>query len=915
MATVGKVTKNKEKYIVEFESDSDSDSIVGHVISKNDQLLLQLNENPLEEKEITLHIEQSSSKDKSVKNVLIDDGSKWRGSGHSDEYIAFDYGKSVEFNQVYLEYDANRIENCSIYTSDDNESWKRCCNTTCPKKGPYGIMFSATKARYWKFFIHHAHGDKKWIGLNFIRFEFDPMALDSSDSETESESDVSTDTMSTISDPSSIESMSETEQSFEQKAEGEDFKDFLKLINFNTSGLERAKKLYTTGRYAMAMYEFKVYLLNKFRNLDCPDFDRMKDIKHPNNTTWAQSAVGHIKKKHYQNSKRFKFDDIYGITETSYPPKCDEDIDWLASVDKKTLPSMVRYYKWKFCMGFPVNFWYTGNIAYIRKWMSMTAHFCDHHYDQVKDWDKNKFDKFKGFSGVAECRWNDQADTAFGQAKRMMTMIKTIALFCKRDKYIGETDKNAFTVNEKYKDAWETSLRPVAGSVPQECIDAIDTGFLCSILRSLVYDHPLAILDRYGEPGPNSNQAMRGYEALGMVVKYLIPFKHVKNSLQAQTEKLLEMFNTIAFNGDGTMLETSVNYNIGDAEALQSTINLIGKDFPRWSKKTQKLVDDWYTIFHNLHGPTGILPQIGNNKRKEHHTSNMSVVEREIGHGKLMVPSSGSIAYPYGGLFVLRDKGIDPKRVYALFSLMRKNTGHFTHDTCGLQVFAQGRTMLGYAGGSKYGQYANKDMEDVSDYYSESNTAKTNTVLVDGLGQSHWEKAANVGFTQPVEHVWASNDETTFVSGKYRKELGYGTDKKRIIDNVSHERSVVLFHKYGILVVNDEMKAKKKHWYQQVWHVHDSYRDQDVHVKDDHVYTTSTFGNFKMFFIGDDYKIHRYYKQKKPFHAGWFENSGGVELHVAFKSEKLATVIDTRQVVDKITDKIIHLKDGTTISV
>lgn len=261
---------------------------------------------------------------------------------------------------------------------------------------------------------------------------------------------------------------------------------------------------------------------------------------------------------------------------------------------------------------------------------------------------------------------------------------------------------------------------------------------------------------------------------------------------------------------DGAGSESSYNYMFGSTLDYQRFLDLSERtgEHYSWKDFLQKRLASRIEFQRNIGTPTGhnlVLCKGSANRRKGDFA--FSYVDEN--------PPTGytSIAFPYHGLFIMRDNWTR-NALYMAVHCTRRGAGHESEDGNKFVMEAYGRQMLvsspGEHGlfGSSWGQ---------------------NTINIDSLGQSRRRLPRHGIYDSPAPGEWKTFDAADDVTTIY--DSGYGVEEKKYRPwekrlpalNTRHVRQIHFDKKAKIWIMVDtllpEPDDKAEHTYTQVWNL------------------------------------------------------------------------------------------------
>ena len=559
------------------------------------------------------------------------------------------------------------------------------------------------------------------------------------------------------------------------------------------------------GSDAALAAAYRARLVNRLRALDLGTFGWHDYKLHPRQSKIAELLVGRLAPADYRRSGGgLDFVDLYGLSGPL------ERLDWLAKPTGDDVGANTEYGGWMFAIPLATRYQQTGDPVYLRRWCELTAAFCR---DQKRAVEGLPAAARRTHSpAVALCNWSTEAGSALCQGDRVENIVKCLAVFAKCLPGAAQPPD------------WPRVLAPVAGPASAEGLALIPADALAAIVVSLVQDHPEALLRRYLRAGAVPNQRRNGLTALARLAQ-VCPEAKAAPELARQVALAWEDYAAGMFHADGGMLEPSLNYNAGDARAIEELARSLAPDPPAWATRLVAKVAAWRALAAALRTPLGGEPQIGNS-----HVANAPAIWRDAAaraawaeaNPPPVTPAFGSVAFPYSGYYVQRSGwGLDD--LYLFFNGARAARGHANRDHNAVQMTAYGRHLLVAGGPPTYGKPTTPEGKAADDYLSEASTFKHNTLALDSRSQTKAGPVAQMVHPEPIPARWHASAHFDLVEGYYDQGYGAGYNASvtplKPLDDVAHHRLVVFVRAARLWLLADIVadEQNRGHRATQVW--------------------------------------------------------------------------------------------------
>jgi len=284
---------------------------------------------------------------------------------------------------------------------------------------------------------------------------------------------------------------------------------------------------------------------------------------------------------------------------------------------------------------------------------------------------------------------------------------------------------------------------------------------------------------------------------------------------------------------DGSDMEQSFNYNatiIDVGMAINSLFQSAGMTLPDWVTEYSVAMRNRFRFMLSIVRPNRMMPGLDLSSDKDAGSIVTSyqgylqdVLAQQInnhiwGMGTGAEPAFTSIAFPFGGFYIIRD-GWDANSNHLFMKGSRMGKGHMDESGNQIQVTAYGRTMLIDSGGS----YAAAPQYDYRHY-----SFGHNTIIVDGKSQCMGGEHSPA-YNNTVGTRWHSSNQFDFIEGVFGSDLGSGYGNGSItISGVTHRREVIFLRQQKLYLVIDRIKSSASHTYKQIWNFDPTYAESEV---------------------------------------------------------------------------------------
>jgi hypothetical protein len=397
---------------------------------------------------------------------------------------------------------------------------------------------------------------------------------------------------------------------------------------------------------------------------------------------------------------------------------------------------------------------------------------------------------------------------------------------------------------------WISSLATL-GNDPQ-----IPDEFLANLLISIMRDHASVMIDNPRRYTPNQFfHVALALTSLGIILPeyrtssacYLIGIERLETSMHTTAAK------------DGSDMEQSFNYNSGLPGRFYDLLRLYeGETTPR-IESLLEIVHRRCRFLAAMTSPLGTWPQIAKTHGDDvteklaewaglFGLDDVKAVARAREQASLetdaVLPAqtapvgtlgTGSIAFPYGGYYVLRT-GYDVDDVFMLFKASRQAIGHMHEDCNSFALFAYGRRLLIDSGNYNYADDVESQRKNRYFFSSMSH----NTVTIDGMSQARLGLQDHTDLNlleAPIDARWYDSSTVAVVEGFYADGYTAATahpaprDASRL--DGSHHR-IIVWLKPDIWIVIDRLildgKAGADHHFTSHWQLSPDFQESDLEV-------------------------------------------------------------------------------------
>ena len=649
-------------------------------------------------------------------------------------------------------------------------------------------------------------------------------------------------------------------------------KEFLKLIDLHSTGMEKAQEFFLAGNYDDAVEAVaEIYR------------ERLKHISGE----WNQSPEDYVKRADEILENR--------ITLLGMEPDCPGDpIDWVyySKGDKQWQSHLGYMY---FTENLLLAYEATGEQKYIDKWNKIHMEFLRDHpwgtpdipYSKKLPMYKNEYLPVMGGEGFCP-DYLGGSWISLACASRTGTWLNELSFLAKHGK--------------------------------------LETEVLCNMVASLMTDHFSVLLNapRKGTP----NQFMHTSASMLELGVHFWEFKNAPAAYLVGMDRLEEAFAKCVYD-DGTDIEQSFNYNTGLPREFHKIYTGLGvTDNARINRLLEKIQKRCEYLAQILDGEAS-YPSVA----KSHHGGSfvsklrdycemypqldLSLVKKiaDALENQQDDPTLPRYAdFPYGGYSVVRDDW-SPMTRYLLFKYSRWSPGHKHEDANSLVLSAFGREMLIDSGNFNYS--SDEESERRHTYFYSS--CAHNTLDVDGKAQRRMsmEGSLKVDERHPesttnaieyekldavlqlhkiecpgtryhsdhfdlIESVYSDGYQTRVSSNEFTGEVLSG----------KHNRQILFVRECAYIVIDRvEIPDEAEHTFTQYWNYSHTYRPEHFMLDKNYVATQDPNGaNLSLWTLGDSpAKISTLYGEDEPFrgwHAtGYGEMEPAMDVHIQWQGK------------------------------
>lgn len=436
----------------------------------------------------------------------------------------------------------------------------------------------------------------------------------------------------------------------------------------------------------------------------------------------------------------------------------------------------------------------TGNIEYLKKFISIFEDFDTNFVNQYNEYVQNK--------GV------NLADVNVGFFR------------------VGQL-YNDFRLNERFY-----ALMDCMRYKPEEITALYDNLRFAKMLLSCNED---AVSQQTHRKTPNQFEIALTGQARAYVFLQDMPtyIAHYNKFLDSLREHLKE--NILP---DGGAPEMALHYNyefVTFINGIKEPFELLG-DYPDWYKDAQEKAKYRVRMLASVLMPDGTNPNLAEDYTAWDVWSPLKSASDKLGgvdvaeayyarfkEGKDAKPAFTSIAFPYVGYYVMRNNW-DKDSQYLFFTGSRFGAGHVEMNRLEVKYAAFGERLLG----SSPASYSTNHAKFNNYMYS---SVSNNTVRVDDYSQKRTIDAYS-DFSTPEKGIWHSSSNFDYAEGAYTDGYNtfigtWDTRKDVLVADVTHNRGVLMDKENEIAVVTDILSGATSHNYKLAWNFEEKFNTYD----------------------------------------------------------------------------------------
>lgn len=610
--------------------------------------------------------------------------------------------------------------------------------------------------------------------------------------------------------------------------------ELLSLLNPTTAEYASAKASIDQQDYVQTLKNFRNSVINRLRSVDMGQFGPGEANFNPDNILAAQMLVGRFSTTQYNlgHAQQYFFTDYFGMRGDPYTEQAP--ITWFPA-GAPNGDASAQYCDFGVFKQLPAAYLMTSDPIYLQKWFQIFG-----------DFSQNQLNSYKQLSADWQSKVVCNPHNSLGTVARINSTIHTLGAFAK-----------ALPSTTAPSD-WLHALTPRTTALSADSLDIIPELPFYLMMKSWALDYASWLMQIFVPP--RGNPASREYALtyLGLLFNVTAPFQQTAINYPI----FLGSSNDIDGLGNGgmlgdlsstyypneAMLERSFNYMLGLATTDRFFLRIYQPNPPDWVKLFSNNLNAAQKFFAATLTPFQQYPRVGayveqvapavwqtpstwaewlqTGLQKDIAAESIRVCKKtylDCWGAENSMPAFTSIGFPYSGYNIFR-KNWGNQSPYLYFSTGPSSNGHQVADLNSLQLIAYGRPMLVSAGPS-YG-YAGEP-QGMSDYLSDYNTAKTNTIIVNNEPQFRFSvpgnydseyESANQGIL-PARWITTSNYD--FAEGV--EAWGYGPSGGYQVTNLdyNHQRQVIFVRELELWVVVDQMIANRNGIsgnFSQFWH-------------------------------------------------------------------------------------------------
>ena len=591
--------------------------------------------------------------------------------------------------------------------------------------------------------------------------------------------------------------------------------ELLSLLDPASKEYTEVKKWADQGNFVQAMKSYRDLVVYRFRSIDFAQFSPKSHELNPGEVILAEMLVGKMSYTQYlaNYSVSQGFIDYFGLRGN---PHDSQPIQWFPSGG--TPDNSHLYCPFTLPVQLARQYQLSGDPLYLEKWFQI---FSDFSRNQKSQW----LQLNPAIQPQMICGWESGY-----VMDRIVYSMRTLGAFTK------------LLPGGNAPRKWLDVLAPQSGVLPASSLDMIPELDIFQMMKSWVDDYPPILLKRYVPPRFPPSHRDTALQAFGMLLHLTSDFKRSQeltprflgSSKDDDCEfcgGMLGETNT-EFYPDGGLLERSFGYMTGTLTNTKAYIKLYLPNPPDWIQAISVHLSRAQKVFAALTTPFQDLPRVhyvGRTppplwKTPELWTPWLNAsLEAEKAANSIRVcneslvdcfeapsnssPAFSSIGFPYVGYYAMR-KNWGTQSPYLFFTNGAFSRGHQSANVNSIEMIAYGRQLLAMPA-AQYGEYTSE--KGLSDYFEETNTFRTNTVVVNGQQQFGYSVVNNYDSMQaeasktPMQTRWTTTPYFDFTEGWH--SWGYGPPGSYSVTNrdFNHQRQVIFVRELEAWVVVDQM--------------------------------------------------------------------------------------------------------------
>ncbi|MDY3928512.1 MAG: SUMF1/EgtB/PvdO family nonheme iron enzyme [Clostridia bacterium] len=405
---------------------------------------------------------------------------------------------------------------------------------------------------------------------------------------------------------------------------------------------------------------------------------------------------------------------------------------------------------------------------------------------------------------------------------------------------------------------------------------------------------------------------------------------------------------------DGGDMEQSYNYNFAMLNTYLEVENALDKNGKDIVEIEQAMINR-VRFFRGIQQPYGGYPASGTtsahyppalyNDYDKFNEYKNNFIKVQLGRYKkfdLKKPGFTSVAFPYSGIYVLRNS-YDVDGVYMWLMGARRGKGHAGENINSVAISAYGMPMIVNAGASWYGipRMVPEDQLDIMDQieqYKHSSFGES-TGIIDNMSQGRLRDGENIvikKYDTPIKKGFYTDDFIDYAQTEYD---GIYYNSEKTINGI-HKREVIFARKQGIFVIKDTFVCEGEHDFKLIFHIMPEgaetreptpeediyltagYNYDEIRCADNKIYTIKKNApNFEIYSLNNKVNITLHCGELNPC-CGWFggaissrrhENTvAHIDWHGKDKSVNY-TVFAPSGGIEPVVDSIANTDDGLTV--